>query len=789
SSTLDALIRAGSVRQAARMCGVHHSTLQTRVDTISDMVGFDPLDGLGRTRLGIAYLVWRLRHSRVLDLPAPLLRPGMVLVRTAASLVSAGTERTAVEFSKKSLLEKARSRPDLVKKVVEKARSDGVLTAWDAARSRLDEPLALGYSSAGTVIGVGEGVDGFHVGDRVACAGGGYASHAEIVCVPVNLVAPVPDGVALDHAAFSTVGAIGLHGLRLAEPQLGETVAVVGLGLIGLLAVQMAKASGLTVLGVDLDPSRVALARELGADVALVSGQGEDASAAARALTGGLGVDAALVTAATPSTAPVELAAELCRDRGRVVVVGAVGMDLPRPPFYEKELSFRVSRSYGPGRYDPTYEEGGVDYPIGYVRWTQNRNLGAFLEQVARGAVSVEPLVTHRFAIAEAASAYALITEGDEPSLGVLITYPQGPMPAEDRPARRVEMEGAVAPAGDVPGVALVGAGAFATATLLPAMKDAGGLGFVGVCTATGASAHHAAKKFGFRYATTEVEELLADPGVDVVAVATRHHLHAPQIVAALEEGKHVFCEKPPALDEDGLADVVRAHASAGDRLLAVGYNRRFAPMAVAMREALAGAGEPLMVHARVNAGFIPPDHWTQDPAVGGGRIIGEGCHFVDLLAFLTGSLPVRVSARGVADGGRYREDNVVLTLDFADGSVGSVTYVASGDRGLGKERVEAFGGGVAAALDDWRRLDVHRGGKRTGETSRLRQDKGHRGEWEALARALREGGRPPIALESLVATSLATFGAVRSHRSGEAEAIAAAGFIERARGGEGAGS
>ncbi len=720
-------------------------------------------------------------ETTVLDLPAPLLRPGMVLVRNAASLVSAGTERTSVEFSRKSLLDKARSRPDLVKKVLDKARTDGALSAWEAARTRLDQPMVLGYSSAGTVIGVGEGVDGFHVGDRVACAGGGYASHAEIVCVPVNLVAPVPDGVPLDHAAFATVGAIGLHGLRLAEPALGETVAVVGLGLIGLLVAQMARAAGAKVLGVDLDPSRVALARELGADVALVSGSGDDPAAAARALTGGLGVDAALVTAATKSTAPVELAAELCRDRGRVVVVGAVGMDLPRPPFYEKELSFRVSRSYGPGRYDPSYEEGGVDYPAGYVRWTENRNLAAFLEQADRGAVKIEPLVTHRFPIAGAAAAYDLITDGDEPSLGVLVTYPEGPEPEGDRPARRVEVAGAVAGADGAPRVGLLGAGNFATATLLPAMKDAGGLAFAGVCTATGASGQHAASKYGFRYATTDPGELLADPDVDLVAVLTRHHLHAPQVVAALDAGKHVFVEKPPALDEAGLADVVRAHARAKDRLLAVGYNRRFAPMAVALREALAGAGEPLVVDVRVNAGFIPADHWTQDPKVGGGRIVGEACHFVDLLAYLTGALPVRVTARGTPDGGRYREDNVVLTLDFEDGSVGSLTYVASGDKGLGKERVEAFGGGVAAALDDWRTLELHRGGKRTVQKSRLRQDKGHRDEWVAVARALAEGGAPPIPLEGLVATSLATFAAVRSLRGGGAEAVDARTFIASA--------
>ena len=707
------------------------------------------------------------------DVPAPRLATGMVLVRTAASLVSAGTERSSVEFARKSLLAKARSRPDLVKKVMDKARTDGLLTAWDAARNRLDQPSALGYSSAGVVIAVAEGAEGFRVGDRVACAGGGYASHAEIVRVPVNLVAPVPEGVALEDAAFATVGAIGLHGLRLAEPQLGETVAVIGLGLIGLLVVQMAKAAGCKVVGIDLDEGRVERAKALGADAALVGG-GEAVREAVEALTGGVGVDAALVTAGTASSDPVTLAAELCRDRGRVVVVGAVGMDLPRPPFFEKELSFRVSRSYGPGRYDPLYEEGGVDYPAGYVRWTENRNLRAFLDLLGEGKVRVAPLITHRIPIAEGERAYQVITGGGS-SLGVLLTYPDGPLEiGADQPSRRVDQAPpeSVRAAGGEPGVGLLGAGSFATNTLLPAMQAAGGFRFVGVATATGASSHHVAGKYGFRFATTEEREVLSDPDVSLVAILTRHDLHAHQIGAALDAGKHVFCEKPPALNEAELAGVVRAHDRAPGRLLAVGYNRRFSPMAVRLKEFVAGAGEPLLLQCRVNAGLLPADHWLHDPAVGGGRLIGEGCHFVDLLSYLAGSLPVRVRATGLPDGGRYREDNVVTLLDFENGSVGSITYSAAGDSAMGKERVEVFGGGASAALDDYRTLDLHRGGKSKREKSRLRQDKGHAAEWQAIGRALREGGGLPISLESLVATSLATFAAVRSLRTGETESI-----------------
>jgi len=703
--------------------------------------------------------------THVTDVPAPGVMPGCVLVRNSASLVSAGTERTTVEFTRKSLLQKARSRPDLVKKVLDKARTDGVLTAFKATMSRLDQPMALGYSSAGVVLEVGEGVDDFRAGDRVACAGGGYASHAEVVCVPRNLVAHVPDGVDLHHAAFATVGAIGLHGVRLAEVQLGERVAVIGLGPIGLLTVQMLRASGAKVLGVDLDPARVELARQLGADVAMAICDG-DAVEAALEFSGGVGVDAVLVTAGTSSNDPIEMAGQIARDRGRVVVVGAVGMDLPRPPFYEKELSFRVSRSYGPGRYDPAYEEGGVDYPLGYVRWTENRNLSAFLELVQAGSVQLEPVITHRIPIAEGADAYALLTSRTEQALGVLLTYENdGTARAQ---ARRVTLPSSslTGMEGD-PGVGVVGAGNFATATMLPSMKAAGGLRFTGVVSARGPSAGHAARKYGFRFAASDLDAILSDDATDLVAILTRHDLHAAQITAALRAGKHVFCEKPPCLDEGELVSILRELNGAPGRMLTVGYNRRFAPMVRKLREHFALVQEPLAVSIRVNGGFIPASHWVHDPAVGGGRIIGEVCHFVDLAGFLTGAQPQTVFARALPDGGRYREDNVAITLGMSDGSVATITYVASGDRGMGKERFEVFGGGRSAMLDDFRELSLFAEGRGGGQKARLSQDKGHRGEWEALRRVLKEGGEAPISVASLVATSLATFAAVRSLRDG----------------------
>ena len=720
-------------------------------------------------------------ETTVVDVPAPAVLPGGVLVRTAASLISAGTERTAVEFSKKSLLQKARSRPDLVKKVLDKAKTEGMLQAVEAAFTRLDQPIVLGYSSAGTVIEVGQGVTDFRVGDRVACAGGGYASHAEIVSVPKNLVAPVPEGVDLRHAAFTTVGAIGLHGFRVSEAELGEVVVVLGLGLIGLLTVQIARAAGCRVIGIDLDPDRVALARTLGAEAATTTVQ--DPEALVRAHSEGRGADVVLITAGTSSNAPIELAGELARDRGRVVVVGAVGMDLPRPPFYDKELSFRISRSYGPGRYDPSYEEGGIDYPIGHVRWTENRNLRSFLQLVSDGSVQIEPVLTVAHPIAEAPEAYRRILDPSDRALGVLLTYPEGPSPEEDRPVRTVAIPGAARKVVGEIGIGLLGAGNFATATLLPAIGRAGGYRMVGVVTRSGTSAQHAAAKHGFGFASTSEREITAHQDVDLIAIATRHDLHARQIISAMEAGKSVFCEKPPCLNPEELADIIRAAAASPASTLLVGYNRRFAPMARELRDHFASVGEPCAAHYRVNAGFIPLDHWTHDPAVGGGRIIGEGCHFIDFLDHVFDARPVRVFASGLPDRGRYRSDNVQITLTYENGSVGTLLYTAAGHKGSGKERVEVFGGGKSAVLDDWRELVTHGGSGAGTSKNRLRQDKGWNDEWTVLRNAIRNGTGHPIPLESMVATSLATFGAVESLRTGRAVDIDARAFIQEALG------
>ncbi|MFZ6026245.1 MAG: bi-domain-containing oxidoreductase [Chloroflexota bacterium] len=696
----------------------------------------------------------------VIEVPTPTPQAGEALIRTAASLVSAGTERMVVEFAEKSLVGKARSRPDLVRQLIDKARREGILTTLEAAFNRLEQPMPLGYASAGTVAALGPGLQGFRVGQRVACAGGNYAVHAEYACVPARLLTPLPDEVDFESAAFTTLGAIALHGFRLAETQIGERVAVIGLGLLGLLAVQIAQAAGCQVFGVDVNAQRVELARSFGVEAAIRPAAEE----AAPALTRNRGFDAVLICADTSSADPVELAGVLARDRGRVVAVGAVGLNIPRKIYYEKELNFINSRSYGPGRYDLAYEEGGHDYPLGYVRWTEGRNFEAVVELIAGGKLQVAPLTTHRIPIERAGEAYEVITgKKKEAFLGVVLTYPGAPMAAQG--ASCVTLPDVKREACPVK-LGVLGAGNFATAVMLPAVKSLKNIGLVGIASASGQSAAHAARKFGFRYACSDEAQILGDTEVNTVAILTRHHLHAAQVVAALQAGKHVFCEKPLAINRQQLQEI-EAQCREAHSLLMVGFNRRFAPLAVRLHAFLAGRKEPLVAHYRVNAGCLPLSHWLHDPLQGGGRVIGEGCHFVDFLAFLAGAPPVTVSASSLPDAGRYCEDNAVLTFTFADGSLGTLSYLANGDKSFPKERVEVFCGGRVAALDDFRSLTLVRDGRRETIRSRLRQDKGHRAAWQAFAAAIETGGQPPIPYADLFAVTEATFDAVEALRKG----------------------
>jgi predicted dehydrogenase/threonine dehydrogenase-like Zn-dependent dehydrogenase len=696
----------------------------------------------------------RTAEIMVAEVPAPKLLARCVLVRTGASLVSAGTERASSEFAAKNILRKARMRPDLVREVLNKIGRDGLMPTISAVRSRLDQPSAPGYSSAGTVIAVGEGVTDIDVGDRVACAGAGHAVHAEFACVPRLLIAKIPsDSVSLEDAAFTTLGAVALHGVRNADAKLGDVVAVIGLGLLGQLTAQILKAAGCCVLGMDISPDRADLALHRGADAVSTTAIGFHELCMQH--SAGHGADCVLIAAQSGSNDPVVLAGEVARNRAVVVALGTVGMDIPRRSFYEKELDFRVSRSYGPGRYDSAYEQKGIDYPIGYVRWTETRNMEAFLKLVADHKLDLVPLITHRFPIARAHAAYDLITgKAGEAFLGVLISYPRDALDE-----RVVELPAPVRPASSHEAMRLgfLGTGSFALSILLPAIKRIGGIELRSACAANGSHAWHTAKKFGFRCCATDEHAILNDPSINTVAIATRHHLHAEQTVAALGAGKHVFCEKPLCLNEAELHEVAAAQENAST-LLMIGFNRRFAPFAIRMKDFLREAGEPLALHYRVNAGFLSSDHWLNDPLQGGGRVIGEVCHFVDLLCFLTGSSATEVETRSLPNPGRYSNDNVVCSLRFTDGSQGTISYLANGDKSYSKERVEVFGGGGVAVLDDFRRLELVRGGKKQVFHSWLRQDKGHRGEWEAFAAAIRNGSESPIPFSETVNTMMATF-------------------------------
>ena len=695
--------------------------------------------------------------SIVEDVPVPTPREGQALVKVEASLVSAGTERMVVEFAEKSLLGKARSRPDLVKQMMDKARREGLVNTAQAAFNRLDQPMALGYSSAGTIVALGKEMQGFKVGQRVACAGGGYAVHAEYNVVPRNLLTPLPKIVDFESAAFTTLGAIALHGFRLAEPQIGESVAIIGMGLLGLLAAQIATAAGCNVLGIDIDPARITLASSLG----LRAARREEAVDASAAFTANRGFDVILICADTPSNDPVELSGVIARDRARVVATGAVGLSFPRKVYYEKEISFINSRSYGPGRYDLNYEEQGNDYPLGYIRWTEGRNFAAVVDFMAKGQLQVKPLITHRFDISQATQAYEVITgKKKEKFLGVLLIYPQNVENLESSKVIRFNTS-TFKPANCKLGV--LGAGLFANSVLLPSIKKAGDIELIGIASSGGLHAQHSGKKFGFQYATSDDDEIINDPNINTIAILTRHDTHADLVVKVLKAGKHVFVEKPLAINSVQLSAISKQLLKTNNCILTTGFNRRFSPLTQSLSSFFSHRNEPMHVHYRVNAGAIPLNHWTQDPEIGGGRIIGEACHFVDFITFLVGAAPISVTGHALPDGGKYREDNVSMTFTFPDGSIGIVDYLANGDKSFPKERVEVFCGGQIAVLDDFVSLQTVKDGKKKEVKSA--QNKGWVDEWKVLAKSIREGDEPPIPYEQLIGVTKSTFAAVESLR------------------------
>lgn len=687
------------------------------------------------------------------DVPTPKPGAGHILVRTSRSLVSAGTERMLVEFGKGNLLSKARQQPDKVKQVLSKVQTDGLAPTVEAVLSKLDQPLALGYCNVGRVAEIGQGTDGFASGDRVVSNG----QHAEYVSVPKNLTARIPDNVSDEAASFTVMGAIGLQGIRLANPTLGECVVVTGLGLIGLLTVQMLRAQGCRVLGIDFDPARLALAEQFGAET-VNPGAGGDPISTAMAFSRGAGVDAVIITASTKSNDPVSQAATMCRKRGRIVLVGVVGLELSRADFYEKELSFQVSCSYGPGRYDASYEVGGHDYPIGFVRWTEQRNFEAVLDLMASGALDVPPLISHRFDLKNAEEAYDLLAS-DAPSLGILLEYSNSTTAATPELGRRVNL-GVTRVESGKGNVAFLGAGNYAGRVLIPAFKAAGA-NLHTVVSGSGVSAAHFGKKYGFAEACSDEHLVYDDKSIDTVVVATQHDAHARQVLSSLRSGKHVFCEKPLCISLDELDEIEAEARSRPSQLLMVGFNRRFAPQVTKIKSLLSETPEPKSLIMTVNAGHIPADHWTQDRKSGGGRIIGEACHFIDLLCFLAGASPVSHQTQSIGRHPNFevRDDKVTISLKFSDGSMGTVHYLANGHKGFPKERLEVFAAGKVLQLDNFRKLRGW-GWRGFSKMNLWTQNKGQKLCSDAFMKAVKTGGPAPISLEDLIDVNRITINA-----------------------------
>lgn len=692
------------------------------------------------------------------DVPQPVCQPNGVLVRTKSSLVSAGTEKMIVDLAKKSLVGKAKARPDLVKQVVNKMKQEGVKNTLEKVFTKLDTPIPLGYSSMGEVVEVGDKVTGISVGDIVACGGAGYANHSEINYVPKNLFVKVPEGVSEEDASFVTVGAIALQGVRQTAPMLGERIVVMGLGLLGQITVQLLKSNGCKVLGTDFDPRKLELAKELGADEVC---KPDEIIEKSNLFTRGNGADAIIIAASTSSNQPIIDAGEIARMKARVVVVGLVGMDIPRNEYYKKELELKLSMAYGPGRYDPKYEEQGIDYPFAHVRWTEQRNFEAFLDLIQEGKVTPQKLITHRYDFEKALTAYDLL-EGkiDEPYLGIVLNYSSnvasshGAIKRSDKSVSDKEIN-----------VGLIGAGNFTKSVILPNLNKVGGFRLVGLCTATGVSAHATGEKYDFKYISTDFEELINNDEINTVFITTRHNDHGDKVLKALLAGKNVFVEKPLCIHNHEL-DKIESALHKTNKVLQIGYNRRFAPLVQKMRSEI--GNQNAAITYRVNAGIIPKDVWIQDPEIGGGRIIGEVCHFIDTTNYLVDSLPVSVFANCVTkpDQSIPDEDNVSINIKYANGSIATLSYFAFGNSQLPKESIEVFCGGKAMHLNNFRELNIFSGSK-SKKIKSANQDKGFKSEFNAFSEAI-HSGKLAIAKEDLIATSKVSFSILKSIQTGE---------------------
>ncbi len=673
--------------------------------------------------------------SELITAPAPKVSKGTLLIDTTVSLISVGTERMLVDFGNANLLQKARQQPEKVKQVLQKAQTDGLMTTIDAVRSKLGQPIPLGYCNVGKVNDIGQGVSGFQPGERVVSNG----PHADVVRVPTNLTAKIPDNVSDEAASFVVLAAIGLQGMRLAQPTLGETFVVTGVGLIGLLTVQLLRAQGCKVLAIDFDEGKLKLAKQFGASTCN-PGKGEDPVGCGMKLSRGIGVDGVIITASTKSSDPVSQAAQMCRQRGRIVLVGVTGLELNRSDFYEKELSFQVSCSYGPGRYDPEYEEKGHDYPIGFVRWTQQRNFEAVLDMMSAGKIDVSALISHRYAFEDAPDAYELLRD-DKSALGIMLTYAH---PTQERHISKVALKETEKKASGGTSIGFIGAGNYASRVLIPAFKKSGG-SLHTVASSGGTSGVVHGKNAGFANATSDSNDVFSSRDIDAVVIATRHNSHASLTCEALKAGKHVFVEKPLALTMSEVSQIEDVSNSC-ERHLMVGFNRRFAPQIQTMKRLLDCVHEPKSFVMVMNAGAIPADHWTQDIDVGGGRIIGEACHFIDLMRYLAGSKIVSVQARRLEQKGStaVSEDKVAIVLGFDDGSFGTIHYLANGSGLFPKERIEVFAAGRTLQLENFLKLKGY-GWPGFRKQNLMRQDKGQQACASAFLDAVKTGGSSPI--------------------------------------------
>lgn len=683
------------------------------------------------------------------DVPIPNISLGMVLVENEYSLISAGTERSTVKVGQASLLGKAKQRPDLVAQVIQNIKKEGFAATLSKVRTKLDSLKALGYSTSGTVIASMDKNGLFKPGDRVACAGQDYASHAEIVAVPQNLIAKIPDNVTSEEAAFTTLGAIALQGIRQANPNLGEKVCVIGLGLLGQITCQLLKANGCNVFGIDLNEVLVDLAKEKSADRAL-NRNDVNLIAACDNFTNGYGFDSVIITAAAPSNDPIELSAEIIKKKGDIIIVGAVKMDIARDPhFYRKELNLKMSCSYGPGRYDINYEENGLDYPFSYVRWTEQRNMEAFLNLLSRKVINLKPLITEVFDIIDAEKAYDIVVGKNKiPHLGLLLKYNVNNTKRETLIQVNNSPENLI-------NVGFIGAGSFAQSYLIPGVKSLGA-SLDGVVTSKGITSKNVLDKFKFNFCSSDPDDILNKNKINTVFIATPHSSHANLVIKSLKTNKNVFVEKPLAINPEQLKEIIDHHSNF-NKILLVGFNRRFALISKTIKKEFKNIDEPLVINIRINAGIIPKDHWTQQPEIGGGRIIGEVCHFIDLMQYFTEAEPIKVYAESISSENAKitTDDNVAITVKFSDGSIGNLTYLANGDKGLPKERIEVFGGGIVGIINDFKDGISYR----NGQSTKLRSSgKGHHEEISEFLSAIKEGKESPISFRSICLTTLTTF-------------------------------